>query len=224
MRSHRQAILVASALILGLAVFADGKKGGGGGGGKNGGSNGNGGGASNYSGPTSNPSAGAVMSAQRDLNAVVARLKAAFEASDDWKNAQQAVQDAKAAQDTASKPVLSALADTADYRTAVANRDAAVKALDDARAQGDASDDQITQLVSASFDARQAVTKMQNDALTADARVTDAKAKVQAANDALQKLRQQFTDSMKNDPDWQTADKALTDARAQAAQASAKGG
>jgi tetratricopeptide (TPR) repeat protein len=175
-------------------------------------------------GPTSQPTTrpnrdAAVVAAEEKLGTVVDRLKAVFEASDDFKKALDNLDQAQSDYEDAVKQASGALASNPDYQAALAKRKAAQDAITEARQNG-ADDDQIAQLAMDAMAARSAVSKMEKQAGVADPTVKAAKDKLTDAGAAVQKLRDQFQDSLQDNPDWQAAKKELDDAIAKAGSSS----
>jgi chromosome segregation ATPase len=168
------------------------------------------------------PDPNAVAEARANLNAVEARLKAAFESSPELTAAQANVDQARDALDTEKNRVVAGLADDPDYQAAVQQRKTAQAAIDQAHESTDVSQDQIADLAEQSMQAKTAVNKMESQAMADDSAATAAKSKLASATSDLATLREKFADSMKTNPDWIAARKKLDDAIAAASAASAQ--
>ncbi|HUB25327.1 MAG TPA: hypothetical protein VL992_07845 [Tepidisphaeraceae bacterium] len=162
------------------------------------------------------PDPNAVAEARANLNAVEQRLKTEFEASPEYKTAQDNIDAAKAAFDTEKQRVVAGLSDDPDYQAAVQKRKDAEAAIDQAHDSTDVTQDQIADLAQQSMDAKTAVTQMESQAITDDTAASSAKSKLAAATNDFAALKQKFADSMQANPDWIAAKKQLDDAIAAA--------
>jgi Leucine Rich repeat len=166
---------------------------------------------------TTQPVGDAVMAARGKLKAIETRLDNEFENSPDFKTAVNRVNHVQAARDDAKSRVLASLATNRDYQAAVQHRDAAKQAIDQARQSNDSTPDQIVDLAQQAMTARDAVTKMEDDAMGTEVAV--AEKQLATAKETLRHLRQTHRDAVKDDPDWKAAEKQWEAARAAATRA-----
>jgi hypothetical protein len=159
--------------------------------------------------------------AQAQLDTIVGGLTTAYSLSPDYLRAKADVDAAQAAYDAARVKALTAIHGTDAYVKAANDRDAAVAAVDDARSSGDIG--AITDAAKAAMKARSAVSKMESDALCADADFQGAKGVLVKASAAAKALDAQFGLSLKQNPQVQKAqrDVQLATAAAEAANGNA---
>ena len=151
--------------------------------------------------------------AQAHLNEVVAKLKTDFDASPDHKAVMAAAQKAQASYDALREKDLSALHESAAYKSAAAEREQLSVQL--ASASDDADRPQIAQK---RLEAGKKLTAMEVAALDADPGAAEAHQKLVDAGAKYAAQLQEFQQSIKTNSDWQAAktdmDKAKADATA----------
>ncbi|HEV7302017.1 MAG TPA: hypothetical protein VGN72_21960 [Tepidisphaeraceae bacterium] len=167
--------------------------------------------------------AGAVMRAQQNqaksqMESARLRVVKTFEASEDWQKAQQELQQAQAAYDEASKPVLDALKEKPEYKESKKAEEEARAAVQAAHKEGDPSPAEVTAPATEALEAGSEVTKMEQAALDADPKVAELKAKRDEIAARLQALQQQRDAAILADPEWQAAKKLHDEAAVNAAQ------
>ncbi len=150
--------------------------------------------------------------AEAALADIVRRLQATFDSSGLMKTAMEQLRSAQGGYEAASKVVVDKLANNADYKKAVADRTAADAKAIKLRQDGGSPEDINASLNDALAKAA-VVTKLQQDAINADTPASEAKAKLAAANQQIAELRKQFTDSLKDNPEWAAARKTVDDAK-----------
>jgi hypothetical protein len=167
--------------------------------------------------------AAAAKAEQQKAQAAVAQARAKLMKDYDTKpeviEAKKKVETARAAYDAAASPVLKSLSTRSDYK---ASQDALAKADDKVntvRADAAATPEQRAAAAKDALDARNASTKVRNDALAADPKIAQAKTELDAATSELNKLKADFEQSISSDPDIATAQQALEDAKAKTKQA-----
>ncbi|HZZ44353.1 MAG TPA: hypothetical protein VFE58_15570 [Tepidisphaeraceae bacterium] len=162
--------------------------------------------------PTTAPTS-EVAKDQIALEQVEKRLRTTYEQGDDFQKADAAYKQTQTDYDTAVKAAIEKIKTNPEYTAAV---DAKQKAEADqlaARTDNSTPDPATATKV---MDARMAVHQLETNAGDADPAAKDAKAKLQAAKDAVNVLRSKFDQTMRTDPDYIAAKKTLDDARAQA--------
>jgi hypothetical protein len=155
-----------------------------------------------------------VMKAQAELEAVEKRMRAEFEAGEDFQKADAALKQAQGEYDAAEKGAVEKLKERPEYKAAL---EAQAKVEDDvatARLNPAAKPD--PELATRLMDARMAVRKLEADAGDADPAVKAAQQKVQAAKEVVGQMRGKFDEQMRGNAEWQEKKKALDEARAQA--------
>jgi hypothetical protein len=143
-------------------------------------------------------------------NGIVARLRLDFERTADWKSAQSNLKSAQSDYDAARRTALAALADQPAYRSAHAARQHAEVDREALRANSSAAtEDQRLRIAKSAFDAAQALSKLESDALAADPTAKSASAKVTTAKSAIADLLKTFEASCADNADWQAAQKVI---------------
>jgi hypothetical protein len=150
--------------------------------------------------------------AEQALAVVVRRLQTDFESSGLMKTALDDLKAAQTQYQAASKVVLDKLATNADYKKAMDAKNAADAKVVKLQTEGAAPDD-VTAASKDSLEKSSAVTKLQTEAITADAPANEAKSKLTAAGQHAAELRKQFTESLKDNTEWAAAKKAVDDAK-----------
>lgn len=154
-----------------------------------------------------------VAKAQARLNEVVGKLKNDFDAAPEHKAVVVAAQKAQASYDALRDKDLSALHESAAYKSAVAEREQLSVQL--ASATDDADRPQIAQK---RLEAGKKLTAMEVAALDADPGAAEAHQKLVDAGGKYTAQLQEFQQSIRTNPDWQAAkadlDKAKADATA----------
>ncbi|HWE92737.1 MAG TPA: hypothetical protein VG269_02080 [Tepidisphaeraceae bacterium] len=180
----------------------------------------------NNTGPNSALASGAkqVADARADLEkankqmlVIKKRVSSTFEAKEEWKTAKDAVKESKAELEAAKKPVLEALVKKPEYISASGKRDAAQAAMDEANkpaAPGSEDSDKPKPDPAA---AAQAYTnavlemkKMNKEALEEDPKIVTAQQKYNDALAAYEALQVQVDDAVKLDPEYASAQQAVT--------------
>jgi hypothetical protein len=128
----------------------------------------------------------------------------------------------KARYDQLAAPVLATLAGKPGYQAAQSLAAEARHKVETLRTQSSATAQERLTAAQAALAARDAVTKMESEALSADEQVSAARQEYAQAAASLAGLRAQFEVAMKADPDYLHARKSLEDARAKATEADAK--
>jgi hypothetical protein len=158
--------------------------------------------------------------ADNAFNALVKKLKADYEQSDDYK---KFVADAKAADDAynaACAPILATLATDPKYSVVKADHDSAQKELDAMLKKGDSTTDDRTDVSARINSTNQKMNDMQQKALDAADSIKDLKTADDAAKAAVVKAKKDFeTTLIRENPEWIKArqDQATASAAATAA-------
>jgi hypothetical protein len=158
-----------------------------------------------------------VDKANKQMLVIKKRVSSTFEAKEEWKAAKDAVKEAKTELDAAKKPVLDALVKKPEYIAAGAKRDAAQTAMDDAnKPAAPGSDDSdkpkpdVAAAAQAYTNAVLELKKMNKDALDEDPKIVAAQQKYADAIAAYEALQIQVDDAVKLDPEYATAQQAVT--------------
>lgn len=166
--------------------------------------------------PASTQPTSEVAKAQAELQQVEKRLWAAFEQTDDYQKADAALKAAQADFEAAEKAAVEQIKGKPEYQAAL---DAEQKVEEEqvtartAEAGGATID---PTLATRAMDARMAVHKLESDAGDNDPAAKAAKEKVQTARQAVNALRSKYDATLRADPEYVAARKALDTARAQA--------
>ncbi|HZZ44354.1 MAG TPA: hypothetical protein VFE58_15575 [Tepidisphaeraceae bacterium] len=163
--------------------------------------------------PTTSPS-DAFAKAQANLTQVERRLWANFEKSDDYTKAATDLKTAQDAYDTTFKSSVTKLTGNPDYTSAIEAQNQAEAALAAARTNGDSN---IPSLAIAVMEAKKTVHQLESKAAEQDPEVKEAKTKIADAKAAVDALRKGFSDTIKSDPDYVAAVKAVDESRPQKA-------
>ena len=156
----------------------------------------------------------ALAKAQSAFSLVAGKLQKEFEAHPDVVEATRTVTAAKTAYDAAANPVLASLKSRSDFSAALNTAYDAQEQVASLKGNAEATPQDRLTAAKAALAAKEIVTRMQTDALSSNAQVTNTKAAYASAIDALAKLRQQFADSLKQDAQWVSAKEALANAKA----------
>jgi len=159
-----------------------------------------------------------VTTAQKALAEVVAKLRADFEAGQDWQTASAAQKQAQADYDAARKPVIEAAKKKSNYQSAEKEKAEAEKSLADLRTRN-VIGEPILKAVNRQADATNEMMKLENEALNADPKVVETRKALAEANAAVVALKKQFDTSLAADTGWQEAKKGVDTAQEQVATA-----
>lgn len=157
--------------------------------------------------------------AQKALLTVTKKLSGDLVTHADFTQATAKVNSAKAAYTAAVGPVLAALKSRDDYQAAQATVDQAQQQVNSQQESPDTSGADRIAAGQQLINAKNAVSKIQNDAVAADSNAATAKGNWDAATAAIAALRRQFDDSVKQDPQYVSAKQAVDDARAKVTEA-----
>jgi chromosome segregation ATPase len=149
--------------------------------------------------------------ANKALDDLVGPLRAKFESSPDMVAALAALKDAQADHDKAAATVAAALANDSNYQAALAKKDVAQDKLDKLRNDG-GSQDQITAAAAEVMDVGSTAAQIRFATENGDNNLVQARAKLTAADAKISELNHQFQESLKSDPQWTEAKKAIDDA------------
>ena len=142
--------------------------------------------------------------ARRDLNLAVQNLRHEFETSQDYTSALSAATDARSAYQKAMQDALRQLRDSPEYKTQQLEVAQAEEAVEDARRKSNDFTDVIAAANRASA-ARQAIGKMEADALAADFAFTATKQIYLDAAAHVVALREQFNSSLAGTAEFRAA-------------------
>ena len=156
--------------------------------------------------------------ARSQMEAARLKVVSAFEASPEWTAAQTDLKQLQTAHDEAAKPVLAALKEKPEYQKAVAAQEAARADVATHQEKPQATPEQLTAPATAALEASSEVTKLEQDALAADPKVTELKAKLTEATARIQQLTAQRDAAVLADADWQAAKRQHDEAVVNAAQ------
>jgi len=158
---------------------------------------------------------GKIDRAQDALNKTIDDLRHQGQASPDVAAAQTALRQAQSDYDAATAPIVEKVRSTRDYTTALDAKKVAAQHVEDLQNDTPPDQDQITQAAREVLDKGQVLTKMQNDALASDPKITSLKANLDAANQKLLKLRHDLDESIKTNPQVMAARKELEEAQSE---------
>jgi hypothetical protein len=167
-----------------------------------------------------------VNAARSQLEFARNAIRKNFEASPQWTQASADLKRAQTDYDLASKPVLERVRADPRYRSAAeekkeAKQEVAAAHTDAARQTGAATPatqpvtGEVVEAANASLAAGQVVSKLEQEALDADPKVTDAKARRDQAAAKVQALEKAFEADLLNDSGYQQAKTKLDAAEAQ---------
>jgi hypothetical protein len=142
--------------------------------------------------------------AQATLAVKKAELRMDAEKTDEWAKALEAQKKAKEDMDAAAKPVLEALAAKADYQKLLADKKTAETRKETLRLNG-AGPDKLYDAAMKVVTAQTAIKKLEDEALAADPKFTEAKKRYTEATAALAALQKKFDDGLKTNPEYKTA-------------------
>jgi hypothetical protein len=150
-----------------------------------------------------------VKADEANIAAIRTKLWTARQGQDDYVAAKKAYDAAQEAYASACKAVIDQLAKNPDYQAAVAKKAKASTALDNFEASDSSDPEDRANLATAKMEAGAAVTKMEGEAETADDNCAKAKAALVAAQDALDKIQQDFNSTLDQDTDYAAAQAKL---------------
>jgi hypothetical protein len=151
--------------------------------------------------------------AQGEWKRVARQLRWELEVSRDMVRAKEAVNGAKAAYETATKPVLASLGRRADYREACDALTRAQQSAAAAASHGGARFEQRVAAAQAVLDCKAAVTRLENEAFEGDAGVVNARRRRAASVAHLRDVRARLQRALQQDPSYVAASQALQDAQ-----------
>lgn len=149
--------------------------------------------------------------AQKELNGVADKLRARFDQSDEWKQAQSDLKKAQADRDAAVTPALEKLRDSAEYKAAADAKAKAAAEVDRLRAAG-TTGPEVVAAAKASAHASAAVQKMEAAAIAADPAAKAATAKALECGTKCTDVQKKFNDSIKLSPEFEKATKRVEEA------------
>ncbi|MGE5608567.1 MAG: hypothetical protein ACM359_04895 [Bacillota bacterium] len=156
--------------------------------------------------------------AKAELDKAVGKLRAEFRKGDEWTKAQADQKQAQQELEACRKAVLENLKSKPEYQKAVAEKTKAEATRVQLREQ-EAPPDKMVDALNNAMATAAAVTKLENDAIAADPKASDAKKRLAEATDTLDGLEKQFLESVKANPDLETARAAVKTAEEQVTQA-----
>jgi hypothetical protein len=159
--------------------------------------------------PTTAPST-ALAKAQVGLEQVERRLWAGFEKGADYVKAQQDLKGAQDGYDAAYRAMVGKLGERPEYGAAVERQREAEEKMKGAKGGAGAAAAAAEVMA-----ARTAVHKMEAEAAEKDEAVKGAKGKVAEAKGVIDGLRKGFAETIKSDPDYVAAEKAVEEAKGQ---------
>lgn len=154
-----------------------------------------------------------LAAAQKELNGVADKLRARFEQSDEWKQAQADLKAAQTERDAAIAPALEKVRASAEHKAASDAKTKAAAEVDRLRAAG-STGPEVAAAARATAEASGAVQKLEADAIAADPAAKAAAAKALESGTNCADLLKKFNDSIKLSPEFEQATKRVEDARA----------
>ena len=150
--------------------------------------------------------------AQQNLNIIAQRIRGQHETRPEWVAAANEHKTAQKNYEQAVSPVREKVRGSEEYKKLVAEKVKVDEELARLRERRSAQA-QVVELATKSVDLSSQMSKMEFDAISADAKVAEAKKAVSTAAAKLTELRQAADDSMRGDPQWQDARKLVDDAQ-----------
>jgi len=157
-----------------------------------------------------------VAKAQADLKRIRRQLQGALETSSDVVTAREAVVRAKTAHEAATKPVLAALAQRADYREACAALTRAQQASAEASSRVGTSFEERLAAGQAVLNAKTALNRLETAALDNDPAVVQAWSQCVAASGRLREVRALLEQTIQLDPSYTASNQAVDEAQGKA--------
>lgn len=166
--------------------------------------------------------------AQRRLSAARTAVRAKFEASDEYIQAQQELNDAQRAFDQAREPVMARLRETDEYKRAQHEAQLASDRVAKEREQEEQTHgspttqpaaatqpvpESLLDAVYKQMDERNDVSRMEAQAIAQDPTASKARAELEKASARIGAIRAKYNAALLNDPDFVAAQKAVDDAR-----------
>ena len=160
-------------------------------------------------------SEGKLERAQDALNKTIEELRQQSASSPQITEAQNALRQAQADYDAATAPILEKVRSGAPYQSALEAKKEAAKRVEELQAQTPPDQDQITDAARVVLEKGHAVTQLQSDAVASDPTAVALKAKLDAANQTLLKLRHDLEESIKTNPQVIAARKEVEQAQSE---------
>jgi hypothetical protein len=160
-------------------------------------------------------SEGKLERAKDTLNKTTVDLRRQGDASPAVAEAQNALRQAQANYDAATAPILDKVRGSARYQAAIEAKKAAARRVEELQEQSPQDQDQITEAARAVLDKGGAVTQLQGAAVASDPSATALKAKLDAANLKLLRLRHDLEESIKSNPQVIAARKEVEQAESE---------
>jgi chromosome segregation ATPase len=145
-------------------------------------------------------SQGRLERAQDALAKVIGDLKKQAETAPELSEAQAAIRQAQVDYEAATTPILEKVRGTPAYQKALDEKKKAAQRVQDLQAESSDNQDQITQAARIVLDKGRAVTQLETNAVAADPKAAELKARLAAANAKLLKLRHDLDESIKVNP------------------------
>lgn len=159
---------------------------------------------------------------QKALDAIETELRQDFEKQPEWQDAQAAQQQAQSEYDSARQAVLSKVYETPQYKEMLDKKFAAETELQNLTAGSDVPPEKLQAASTAVLNATNAIRKMEDDALSADSTVVEAKQKLSDADGKLNDLKKKFKESLELNPRYLTQSDRVEDAKFKLADARQK--
>jgi colicin import membrane protein len=150
---------------------------------------------------------------------VRARLSKSFDTKPEVVEATKRMSTAKARYDAAAAPVVKSVESSAAYKSDVAAAGKADQEVASLRGNTEATPRQRMDAAKQALEARNALSQSRNDALAADPKASAAKTEYDEATAALNKLKAELEDTVKDDDELASAKEALDDAKAKTQEA-----
>lgn len=139
------------------------------------------------------------------MSAAQAAARKEAESSANWKAAAEALKTAQTEYDAVRKPVFDALKAKPEYQKAKAEKEKADAERDAIINSDTSTPDQRINAATSVMTAGAVVSRMESDAMAAEPKCAEAKAKLTAASQAVEQLEKEFKESVKNNPNFTTA-------------------
>jgi chromosome segregation ATPase len=162
---------------------------------------------------------GEVNRIRNEMNKMKTRVSAKYEGKEEWETAKTNLKTAETAYEKSRKAAMAKLYASPEYKAAKDKQLKAEQALAAQQAAGTKANDKAVEKAQQDrLDAGLALRKLETDALAADPKIAENKAKVAEAKKAWDALQDEVKEALKQDPEYLALEQQLTGAQEQVAQ------
>ena len=152
---------------------------------------------------------------RNEMNKIKTRLAVKYEGKEEWESAKNNLKTAEAAYEKARKAALARLYASPEYKAAKDKQLKAEHAIAAQQAAGARIDQKALEKAQQDrFDSGLALRKLEDQAMAADPRIAETKAKVAEAKKAWEALQDELDEALKQDPEYVAAQQQLEQAQA----------